>query len=342
MARLAVVCRDVRGSTGTTRTILEHARRLKTLGWDVDVLGDRLDAPALRAAGANPIQFWRPPVLRRPLFAWRADRASRGYDLVHGHGDHARQDVLSLHNCVHAAHEAVHGRPHPGSGVAAIHAAMLKERSFKLLICNSALMQEDVTRRFGVPKAMTRVIHPGHDPARFKPGGSEDSTRAALGASPKDFLVGLITSGDFKKRGVEVFRAAMAALPNLKSVVIGKGPGAIPPVADVEKYYRALDLYVHPAHFEEFGQSVQEALACGVPVLAGKNVGAAELMGPEHRALLLERIDAGTLADAIRQVADDEGLRFRLRKEGPASVAGNDWDANFKATLSCYQAALKK
>jgi UDP-glucose:(heptosyl)LPS alpha-1,3-glucosyltransferase len=341
MAGIALICRDVRGSTGTTRTIIEHSRHLKALGWSVDVLGDRLDAAALSAAGANPRQFWRPPFLRRQLFAWRADRAARAYDLVHGHGDHTLQDILSLHNCVHAAHEAVHGTPHPGGGVAALHARLLKGRAFKLLICNSKLMQEDVVARFGVPKSMTKVIYPGHDTKRFKP-GRRDDVRASLGVTSKDFLVGLITSGDFKKRGVEIFRAAMAALPNLKSVVIGKGPGAIAPVPDVEKYYQALDLYVHPAHFEEFGQSVQEALACGVPVLAGKRVGAAELMGPEHRALLLDRIDAGALADAIRAVADDEALRLRLKKEGPASVAGNDWDANFRATLSCYQAALKK
>ena len=323
--------RDARGNTGTTRTVHEHARRFAARGWRVTVIGERVDP----VPGAEVVRLTRWPIWSRPAFAWRADRLLEGYDVVHGHGDNYRQDVLSLHNCVHAAHEAVHGRPHDGGGVARVHERMLRERRFKRLICNSELMRQDVIARFGVPREMTEVIYPGYDPERFKPGRRED-VRRELGAGPDDFLVGVITSGDFKKRGVDLFRAAMTRLPRLKSVIIGKGPGAIAPVADVEKYYQALDLYVHPAHWEEFGQSVQEALACGVPVLSTKRVGACELMGPLHRALLLEKPDVEALAAAIDRLAGDGGLRERLRAEGPASVRGNDWERNFQATLSCF------
>lgn len=331
MARLAIVIRDARGGTGTTRTIHEHARRFAARGWTVDVIGERVDP----VPGAEVIRLARWPFFSRPAFAWRADRLLEGYDVVHGHGDNYRQDVLSLHNCVHAAHEAVHGRPHDGRGVAAVHARMLAERRFKLLICNSELMRRDVIARFGVPREATEVVYPGHDPERFRP-GRRDDVRRQLGAGEGDFLVGLITSGDFKKRGVDVFRAAMSRLPRLKSVVIGKGPGAVAPVPDVEKYYQALDLYVHPAHWEEFGQSVQEALACGVPVLTTTRTGASELMGPLHRSLLLDKVEPDSLAAAIERLAADPGLREKLRAEGPACVRGNDWERNFQATLSCY------
>lgn len=370
MPRIAIVCREVRGNTGTSRTVLEHSRRLTARGWEVSVVGERLDEAALRACGARPAAFWRWPLgrsLRRRLFEARADRfVARGFDLVHGHGDNLRQDVLSLHNCVHAAHEAVHGRPLGESAVGKVHERLLRGRLFRRLIANSALMKADAVSRFGVPAERVLVIHPGHDPQRFNPETRmrlRAAARAELGAGPDDLLVGLITSGDFAKRGVDAFIAAAgllaSRLPALKAVVAGKearlGPYQeaaragglgdrlrfLPHTAEVERYYSALDVYAHPAHFEEFGQSVQEALACGVPVLCGAKVGASELMGPLHRSLLLPRVDGAAIAAGLERLAADPDLRARLAAEGPSSVRANTWDRNFELTLACYEELLK-
>ena len=154
--------RHVEGIGGTVTTILEHARRLVQKGWSVDVYGEKLDDEAIRAAGASARRIIGWPFgsyAKRRFFAWKAGRAvAAGYDLVHGHGDHYRQDVLSLHNCVHAAYEAMHGRPLPeDSGVGRIHAVQLAERRFKRLIANSKLMRADVMKRFGVPPEMVTV-----------------------------------------------------------------------------------------------------------------------------------------------------------------------------------------
>jgi UDP-glucose:(heptosyl)LPS alpha-1,3-glucosyltransferase len=172
-------------------------------------------------------------------------------------------------------------------------------------------------------------------------------------------LLGVITSGDFVKRGVRPFLVAVGRLSKsvrerLRVVIAGKEPRIddyralaeesgcgsqirfLPPVLAVERLYHALDLYVHPAPFEEFGQSVQEALACGVPVLTGRQVGAAELMAAEARAWLLDRPDPEAIAQRLERLVADASLRTRLGALGPEAVAGNTWDANFRATLACY------
>jgi len=113
-------------------------------------------------------------------------------------------------------------------------------------------------------------------------------------------------------------------------------------VADVAPFYHALDAYVHPARYEEFGQSVQEALACGVPVVAGGLVGAAELLGGEAREFLLEKGGAEELAGKLLDLARDRGLRGRLGASGPPAVAANTWDRNFSATLACYERLLDR
>jgi len=369
--RVAIVCREASGFGGTTTTIVEHARRLSALGCGVDVYGWKLDRERLREAGAAPMKvhgFSFGGTLKRKLFAWAADRATaRGYDVVHGHGDNYRQDVLSLHNCVHAAHEAVLGTPVDDSrGVAFIHAKQLRERRFKKLIANSRLMRADVIERFGVPEKMIEVIYPGHDPRRFKAADKDrlrERTRRELGFAPDELVFGLITSGDFVKRGVNDFVAALGLVARakikLKALVMGKeaklGPylreagqeglqGALtfqPAAADVERFYHALDVYVHPARFEEFGQSLQEALACVLPVVTTARVGAAELLSGEAREGIVERVGPAALAETLARFATDEGLRARLTRLAPSLVAGNTWDANFTATLKAYSAVIE-
>ncbi|MDE2236837.1 MAG: glycosyltransferase family 4 protein, partial [Elusimicrobia bacterium] len=315
--RLAIVCREARGFGGTTRILVENARHFVSRGWRVDVLAARFERERFEGTGARLRRVPTPPWgsrLKRSWFAAAADRLGRAYDLVHGHGDNLEQDVLSLHNCVHAAYEAVHGVELPDTdAVGRLHAMQLRQRRFKLLICNSALMAEELRRRFAVPGERLRVIHPGYDPERFRAedrGRLREQARAELSLGRDELVVGLITSGDFEKRGLPYFLRAVAELKrkglSFKALVVGKEKRMGPylalasqlglaetvlfrePRLEVERFYHCLDVYCHPALYEEFGMSVQEAMACGLPVVCGRRVGAAELFGPGMRRLLAD------------------------------------------------------
>jgi UDP-glucose:(heptosyl)LPS alpha-1,3-glucosyltransferase len=371
MALIAIVSRQVSGVTGATTMLLEHSQRLTAQGWEVHVYGDDLDGQRLRDSGGLPHQLPRWPIgrhWRRRFFSWAFDLAVRNksFDLICGYGDTLRQDVLSLHNCVHAAHEAVYGKPLPeSSSVGWLHGQILRQQKFRLLIANSELMKADVLRRFGVPPEKVQVIYPGHDPRRFS--ASEHSlgipVRQELGVSNQEILVGLITSGDFRKRGVDIFLAALGRLPTslkekLKVIVIGSESRLAPyrrraaeagvggrirfmkPQPQVEHYYHALDIYVHPALYEEFGLSVQEAMACGVPVLTTSCVGASELFKGEAKEMLLPRSEPEPLALALERLMKNASLRQRLAGEGIDAIRGNTWDKNFKSTLDCYKELL--
>ncbi|MBI3297530.1 MAG: glycosyltransferase family 4 protein [Elusimicrobia bacterium] len=368
--KIALVARWAGGVTGTTTTLLEHAKRLGSRGWDVHVYSEKADAGRFAAAGAEVHIIERFPMgswLKRRVFAWRVDRelAAESYPVVFGHGDGLRQDILSLHNCVHAASLAVDGKePSPLSGTARLHSLQLRKRLFKRLIANSRLTKDEVLRRFGVPEALVRVIYPGHDAERFK-----GADRAALGPAmrekagvkPGEQLIGLITSGDFAKRGVSQFLKALGMLPSdlkakVRVMVVGQesrlGPYKrqaaeagfgercvfLTPDPAVERFYHALDVYVHPALFEEFGQSVQEAMACGVPVLTSRRVGAAELFGPEAGAEILDAPEPEALAKALTGLLGSPERRCKLSGAGIKACQGNTWDRNFEETYKVIEA----
>jgi len=371
--RIALVARNLNGLTGRTAIVAEHARRFASLGWDVHVFGHRID----RARFAPPVVVHRVPCLgggsyrNRCLFSWVCERMIRGtrFDLIGGHGDTLRQDVLHMHVCVHAQHRALHGAElSPDDAAGRFHARMLGGTGHRSVVVNSNLMKDELVARFVIAAKRVAVIYPGYDPDRFKPGSdpaAREALRARLGAGRGDCLIGLITSGDFANRGVKVLLEALGGLEatergSLKVAVIGKesrpeeyraaaaaaGIGErvlfLPPRPDVERYYQALDLYVHPAHFETFGMSVLEAIACGLPVVTSRVAGVAELLSGFPREFLLDRIDAGELRDKLRAFLKDAGLRRRWSEEARAQCRPFTWELNARRHAEHYEALLQR
>ena len=67
--------------------------------------------------------------------------------------------------------------------------------------------------------------------------------------------------------------------------------------------YRASHAVVCPS-VEEFGIVMAEAHACGVPVVAPRAGGACEIVDDPATGVLLDRVDAGSLANALRDIGD--------------------------------------
>ncbi|MFI5361124.1 MAG: glycosyltransferase family 4 protein [Elusimicrobiota bacterium] len=368
-SRLALASRRVEGLSGAVRLILEEARAAAAAGWEADVYSEKLDAAAVRAVGARPHRVPRWPWgswFKRRAFAALAGRAASGHDVVHGHGDLLDQDLLSLHNCVHAAHEAATGNPLPArDATGRMHALQLSQRRFRVLAANSRLMKDDVSRRFGVPAEMIEVVYPGFDPLRFRAGDRArhgTALREELGLTADQPLFGLITSGDFEKRGLTVFLRAFAVAsreaPTARALVVGKETRPGPylklaqelrisdkiffraPTPDVERLYHGLDIYVHAAKWEEFGMTVLEALACGVPVVTGKRVGASELMKEDE--FILQDMTLDSLSAAMIKLAGSPALRSRLSEAGPVAAAPYTLAAHGRAVLALYERLRKK
>ena len=90
-------------------------------------------------------------------------------------------------------------------------------------------------------------------------------------------------------------------------------PGYVP-YPELPALYAAADLFVHPAREERWGVSVQEALACGLPVVASSRVGAAfDLIEPGSNGFTYPAGDDAALAVRLSQALALPPERVRSR-----------------------------
>jgi glycosyltransferase involved in cell wall biosynthesis len=82
--------------------------------------------------------------------------------------------------------------------------------------------------------------------------------------------------------------------------------------ADVPALYRRADAFVSPTYAEGFSNTILEAMASGLPVVACRSVGVVDCLRDGENGLLTEPGDVPALADALERVARDEVLRARL------------------------------
>ena len=85
-------------------------------------------------------------------------------------------------------------------------------------------------------------------------------------------------------------------------------------------------------------KSIGRSLACGAPVLTSNTTSLAEI--GEGAALLVDPLDTVALANGLRALAADPGLRAELRSRGLARAASFSWEETGRRTLSAYRRAL--
>lgn len=101
---------------------------------------------------------------------------------------------------------------------------------------------------------------------------------------------------------------AIAAKPDCRVTYLGRLSGD-----DVLCAYLTADLLVLPSLFEPWGLVINEAMACGLPVIVSDRVGCADdLVRPGETGLIVAAGREIDLASAIRQLAHDEPGRRHM------------------------------
>jgi phosphatidylinositol alpha 1,6-mannosyltransferase len=178
----------------------------------------------------------------------------------------------------------------------------------------------------------------GVDAVRFDPAHRSVALRRAL-APAGEVLVGYVGRLAAEKR-VELL-APVARQRGVRLIVVGSGPfeqglrRALPDAvflgerhgAQLGRIYASLDIFAHTGPYETFGQTVQEAMASGLPVVAPAVGGPLDLVDAGRTGYLVRPEDADALAEAVATLVANPDLRTEFGRAARAQVAGRTWAA---------------
>lgn len=124
--------------------------------------------------------------------------------------------------------------------------------------------------------------------------------------------VGLVFAGDGPQRA------------ELESVARSIFPGSVHFAGFVHReelaaYYSLAECLMFPTHSDTWGMVVNEAMACGLPVICSRVAGCAADLVRENGRIVAER-DVRELAVAMQEIATDPGLRERMSRESRALI----------------------
>jgi glycosyltransferase-like protein len=220
------------------------------------------------------------------------------------------------------------------------------------VVCVSQPWVERLRRDFNIDAGL---VSNGVDPRRFRPPRDRAEREQARHLAGVDGYVVLTVGGVEPRKGsitlLEGFAKLRETVPDALLVIAGGTTlfdyraelerfaeradqlgvtehvwrlGALES-EELERLFRAADVFAFPSVKEGFGLAALEAIAAGLPLVASD---LDVFQGFREGALLTPVGDSEALAHALARVRHDRSLRARLRAGGRAAVEAHTWDAS--------------
>ena len=110
--------------------------------------------------------------------------------------------------------------------------------------------------------------------------------------------------------------------------------------SEVERCYRAADLFVLPTVYEAFCRAAHEAAACGLPVVASPVNGIRELVGDDEAGVIARR-DPADFARALAALASDPARRARMGEVARRRARAFDEQAVAGRIIALHESLLR-
>jgi UDP-glucose:(heptosyl)LPS alpha-1,3-glucosyltransferase len=221
------------------------------------------------------------------------------------------------------------------------------------IIAISDMIKNDIIKYHNIDPQKIKVVYNGVDLQRFNPSNKKEYrkvVRERLSLDEK-FVI-LYVSNNFRLKGLFALIKSLGELKkthkDFKALIIGRGRDAsyrklarrlnclenlifLGHVNEIEKYYAASDLYVHPTFYDSCSLVVTESLASGLPVITTVYDGASGVIDNGIDGFVMENpMDYKALAEKISLFFDDE---FRRK----ASIAARKKAEEYPAEKNCEE-----
>jgi L-malate glycosyltransferase len=310
-----------------------------------------IDAPTarieeLRRAGLSAHRIpWRPgPDRRYDLWLVRLLNRER-VDLVHAHQPASFYYGL-LARLVYRRPPVLrteHERRQPDASLpdrVLANRLLVEDRDRFVAACQ--WLRQGLVLNEGLPPGQVEVVYPGIAPPRDGDTGEDGSSvRRRIGVGADDLLIVQIAPFDPAQDYVftiRTFRQVVAEVPRARLALLGDGPDKkmiqdlvramgletcvvfLDERTDRARLLAAADIVMTTGLRDNLSALIQ-AMAAGRPVAATRVGGVGEVVEDRVCGLLVCPGDYGELAEKIRLMARDEGLRKRLGRMGAERAA---------------------
>lgn len=202
----------------------------------------------------------------------------------------------------------------------------------------------------GVPNV--QLWQRGVDSIKFSPAKRDDVVRKQLLGTRSDRkLIGYVGRLANEKRIDDL--AVLDQRDDIQLVIIGDGPAraklertltnakfvGYQSGEDLARYYASLDIFVHTGKHETFCQSIQEALASGVPVVAPNFGGPTDLVKHGWTGYLIDTSDSRALSTSVSNILNNPELAL-MHIRARESVIERTWPLVHKQLINHYHDIL--
>jgi UDP-glucose:(heptosyl)LPS alpha-1,3-glucosyltransferase len=351
--KIALVVHDFLRGVGHGRYCIELAQRYSS-DHEVCVFANRFEANL-----DLKIQTRRVPALRMSAvtsvlsFIGQAERMlqKEKFDIIHAQGLSCRRaDVITAHVCNVARYRIAPAKTFKERIFPALviprERGLYESANASEIIAVSNVVKRELEAEYRCQRVS--VIYHGVNASEFAPATPDE--KLALRKEfrlPANKLVWLF--GGEAAKGLKESIRALAEFPDAHLMVVSRSPlscyeteakrsGVFERISFVgatdqmEAVYRAADLFVYPSRYDTFGMVVAEAMACGLPVVVGNNIGAAEWIRDGENGFLC---DPNDLASALRK-ARSQNVSERARM----TALAHSWDECATETMEIYERAI--
>ena len=212
---------------------------------------------------------------------------------------------------------------------------MYHSTKLRAVICISQMVKQDVLRHYSIAPEKLHVIYGSVDTGAFHPRLRDEhrlALRRQLGIASNAPVAIYVGSG-FERKGVAGFLTSVAKVAGLHGIVVGRDKrmahyrafadslgltdrvNFTGGISDVRPYYAASDVFVMPTLYEPFGLVFGEAMACGLPVVASTQSGAADWIEHGVDSFVVDALDTAAIARSIEAALADPAMGMRAREK---------------------------
>lgn len=234
--------------------------------------------------------------------------------------------------------------PH-ATAIAASHVRRLHRRATMTLAPSEAARAQ--LAELGVDRVS--LWGRGVDGIRFAPHRRDEQWRARH--APGETVVGYVGRLAPEKQVEDL--VALRGLAGVRLVIVGDGPSRphlermLPDAVflghlqgeGLATAMASFDVFVHPGESETFGQTIQEAQASGVPVVATGRGGPVDLVHSSVDGWLYRPGDGDDLRARVADLVGDAAKRRAFGEAARAAVSGRTWESLGDRLLEFYDRA---